>query len=40
MAADNDFMASGYLAKIKSEMEERLGCKIVFVEDKGVGGNS
>ncbi len=32
--ADNDFMATGYLTKIKAEMEERLGCKIVFVEDR------
>ena len=29
-----DTMTTGYLEKLKAEMEERLGCKIEIVEDK------
>ena len=29
-----DIMTTGYLEKLKTEMEERLGCKIEIVEDK------
>ena len=29
-------MTTGYLEKLKAEMEERLGCRIDVVEDKGI----